>query len=241
VTVPATYSVTVVNDSELDPPASFALFAAVPGATPNPIHALAWQVTQLNPGNRHVFSWAMTWAFAYTATAVTPGYQWSPEGTLAADPIGTATCAASLGWDGDCTMAPATGQPDGTTLWVTDAATVPLPTVQPTSVGLALGGAPACATDAGPNLHQTFTLAPAWYIDDDRYVAGQVVDAATLAQCQPLTFPAGVTALTATLEQDNTWTVVPTATVDLSRPWPRRRTSRSPGTAPGATASTPGW
>jgi len=211
----ATFSVTVINQSQLDSPATFTLFATVPTVAANPTYALAWQLAQVGTGNTHLFSWPMTWAFAYAGAGVTVGGQWLPEGTMAANPNAATGCSATFAYNGDFGMTPATGQPTGTTLWVTDAPSIPVPATRRSAVGLTLGGAAACATDAGPNLRQTFTLAPSYAIDDDRYVLGQVVDPGTVAQFQALDFGGG-SALTATLNADNTWTVVPTATVDFA-------------------------
>jgi hypothetical protein len=101
------------------------------------------------------------------------------------------------------------GTPDGDTLWITDAPTVPVPSRQASSVAVTLSGSPVCATDAGPNLRQAFTLHPTYYIDAGTYVKGQMVDGASVTELQELVYSGGNTALTATLRQDNTWTVEP--------------------------------
>ena len=73
------------------------------------------------------------------------------------------------------------------------------------------------ATDAGPNLGQTFTLHPTYYIDAGNYVKGQMVDGSSVSSYQTLAFADGNTALTAILEQDNTWTVQQTSEVSFTK------------------------
>jgi len=204
--MPDTYSLTVINDSELPDP-TFAVFATLPVSSDFASLSLAWLTQQINATNQYVFTWEITWGFAWSASGTTPGYQWAGSGTLAADPNSTTESKAEFAYNGDFQLTPATSTPTGDTLWITDSPTVPLPSKQPSSVGVTLGGSPASVTNAGPNLYQTFTLHPTYYIDAGNYVKGQMVDGDSVTQLQELTFAGGSTALTATLSADNTWTV----------------------------------
>lgn len=81
---------------------------------------------------------------------------------------------------------------------------------------MTLGGEAACAVDAGPNLNQTFSLHPTYYIDAGNYVQGQMVDGSSVTNFQELVYANGNQALTATLNADNTWAVANTAEVNIA-------------------------
>lgn len=101
------------------------------------------------------------------------------------------------------------GNPDGAHLWIADSPQIPPPSNQPSSVAVTLSGDPACVTNAGPNLNQTFSLHPTYHVDAGDYVTGQMVDGADVAGFMELEYRGGNDALTATLNADNTWTARP--------------------------------
>jgi hypothetical protein len=204
--VPDTYSLTVINNSEIDRP-TFAVFATLPASSSYDTLNLAWLTQPIDATNQYVFTWDITWGFSWSAQGTAAGYQWAGSGRLAADPNSTTECTADFSYNGDFQLLPATGKPNGNTLWIKDSPTVPLRDTKPSSVGVTLSGKSACVTDAGPNLNQTYTLHPTYYIDAGQYVAGQMVDGSSVSAFQTLAYTGGNTALTATLNQDNTWTV----------------------------------
>ena len=216
-----TYTLNVINDSELPNP-TFAVFASLPATSSYSTVNLAWLTQQIDATNSYTFTWDMTWGFLWSSSGTKPGYQWAGTGKLPADPLSPTKCAAEFTYNGDFQLLPGQGTPNGDTLWVTDSPTIPIPSVKPSSVAVTLGGSPACATDAGPNLGQTYTLHPTYYIDAGDYVQGQMVDGSSVTAYQKLVYAAGSTSLTATLGVENTWTVEDSATVDfrerLARP-----------------------
>lgn len=213
--MPNTYTLNVINDSELPSP-TFAVFATLPVSSDFATLSLAWLTQQIDANNQYTFTWDITWGFAWAANGTDPGYQWAGQGSLAADPTSPTECAATFGYNGDFQLLPANGSPNGYTLWITDEPTVPIPSKQPSSLAVTLGGSSVCATNAGPNLYQTFTLHPTYYIDAGNYVKGQMVDGDSVTSFQALTYEAGNTSLTATLGPENTWTVADSASVDFS-------------------------
>jgi hypothetical protein len=210
-----TYTLNVINDSELPNP-TFAVFATLPAQSDFATLNLAWLTQQVDATNKYTFTWPITWGFSWAAQGTEPGYQWAGQGKLAADPNSPSECAATFGYNGDFQLLPANGTPDGYTLWITDAPTVPTPKQKPSSLGVTLGGSSVCATNAGPNLYQTYTLHPTYYIDAGNYVQGQMVDGASVTAFQELTYADGNTSLTATLGASNTWTVTPSVSVDFA-------------------------
>jgi hypothetical protein len=147
---------------------------------------------------------------------VTPDYQWSGSGATAANPTSNEGCAFNFTYNNDFQLQPTQGTANGYELWITDSPQIPLPSVKPSSVACTLSGTSVCAIDAGPNLTQTFTLHPTYYIDAGNYVSGQMVDGSSVAQFQELQYLSGNTALTVTLNQDNTWSVENSASVDFA-------------------------
>jgi rhizosphere induced protein len=206
--MPNSYSLTVINDSQLTSP-TFALFAVLPVTADYSSLSLAWLTQQIDATNQYVFQWDITWGFAWAAQATEPGYEWRGSGGLSANPDSPTECAASFAYDGDFQLLPAAGVPNGYTLSITDGPTIPIPSQQPSSVAVTLGGSSVCATNAGPNLTQEYILHPTYYIDAGNYVQGQMVDASSVTAFQELEYSGGDTALTATLSQQNTWTVTP--------------------------------
>ncbi|HZV74830.1 MAG TPA: hypothetical protein VFF79_14035 [Conexibacter sp.] len=211
------YALTVVNKSQLQRP-RFAVFASMPVKANYESVSLAWFVQEIDATNQYTFRWGLEWAFVWSAegTDATAGVAWQATGSRAADPDSASTSAVAFEYDGGDftfrTAEPPQGlSPDGSTLWILDEPRVPTPSVKPSSVGVSLEGRPVCVLEAGPNLRQTFTLHPTYYIDAGNYVPGQMVDGADLTAFQKLEYAHGVTALTATLNPDNTWTVAPTA------------------------------
>ncbi|HEX6524997.1 MAG TPA: hypothetical protein VF070_34090 [Streptosporangiaceae bacterium] len=210
------YNLTVINKSELRNP-TFAVFATLPGMSSNESIALAWLIQQINRNNQYRFTWNITWEFIWASQGTAKGYQWNGSGTLPANPLSTSACSAQFDYNGDFQLLPQEGVPDGSHLQITDSPRIPRPSVKPSSVGLTLDGKAICAIDAGPNLEQTFTLHPTYYINAGNYVAGQMVDVDSVTSFQKLVYSGTNTALTATLNPDNTWSVVASDSIDYSR------------------------
>lgn len=216
--MPATYSVTLFNDSELDHAPTFVIFATLPVQSANDTGVLAW-LTQIVPSQWHqVFTWSMTWQFAVSNTRVATGCIWCPSFALPADPDAPEGCASLLSMDpgGALDMRLIKTAPDGTSLTIVQSADVPTPDAMPVSVAVGLSGSPLAATDAGPSLVTTFTTVPTYSIAVGDVVSGQVIDVERLATRQELPFGPDVTSLVVTLDKDNTWTVQQPSEVDVA-------------------------
>jgi hypothetical protein len=224
--VPGQFSLTVVNQSEVDGP----VFVVVP-KRPQGVgyHALVWLAQQIDQSNSYLFEWELTWGFTWSAAGRRGGVDWSGRGSLPADPSVDERCAATLDYDGDFKLAAADGTEDGERLTVACTARVPLPDTVASTAGVSLSGEPAFAVAAGPNLQLAFPLPSASYyvgFGTGTYVGGQPLDVEALQSLQELDYDGTVTDLTATLQQDNTWSVADgrPASVSGGRP-PRARTA----------------
>jgi len=208
-------NLTIVNNSQID--LTFAVFGTLPNRPDYGTVSLAWLLQQINKGgNNHTFTWNTDWAFMWSAMGTELGYQWTATGkALPANANSDDKCAAVFGYNGDFTLAHGPGTADGQTLRISDTPQVPTPDVKVSSVGLALNGSPICAVQAGPNLTQTFTLHPTYYIGAGTYVKGEMVDIANSTGFQVLKYENGNTALTAILNKDNTWSVKPSRDINF--------------------------
>jgi rhizosphere induced protein len=212
-----TYSLTVINNSELRTP-TFAVFAVLPEFKSPESISLAWLTQRIdNPAN-YTFDWEMGWEFAWEARGTGDGHKWSGSASLKADPGESDQCKASFDYDGATwSLTYLDGVPDLKTLRIVDTARIPRPSVKPSSVGIKLNGKAVCAIDAGPNLEQVFTLHPTYYINAGTYVEGQMLSAASITAFQELAYTGGNHDLTATLTASNKWVVRPSSTVNFAR------------------------
>jgi hypothetical protein len=205
VMAPNSYSLTVINNSELPRP-TIAVFAVLPADSSYDTLALAWLTQPINHGNKYTFTWEIVWGFCWGATGTNPGDQWIGSGQQPADPTSEALCAVDFSYNGDFLFIPSATKPTGNHLYIQDDSSIPLPSTQPSSVGVTLNGSPVCVTNAGPNLKQTFTLHPTYFIDAGNYVPEQMVDGDSVTTFEAIRYTEGNTALTVTLNRDNTWT-----------------------------------
>lgn len=221
-----TYSLTVVNKSSMQGTPTFAAFAVLPDMTFDSL-STAWLTQNIGSTNTYTFTWDLTWGFAWSSSGVQPGYQWAGSGSLAADPTSETASQASFDYvDGDFVLAQGQGHTqNGYTLWIDDTSNVPQPQLKVSSVGVTLGSpgvtvpspGPVCVVPAGPNLHQTFTTHPTYWLDAGSYVATQMVDADSLTNPVELVYAEDNYALTAVLQADNTWSVAPTSKVNIAK------------------------
>ena len=89
--MPDTYTLTVVNKSELDRP-TFAVFATLPVSSSYDSINLAWLTQPINDGNQYVFTWEISWGFAWSDSGTKADYQWAGSGGLPADPNSANEC-----------------------------------------------------------------------------------------------------------------------------------------------------
>lgn len=207
----STYSLTVVNDSELgNNSPTFAIVAELPEARTGNALSTAWITQVIHSHNQYTFYWDIEWGFAWSAQGTAKDYAWKANGAIPADPTSASQCAANLEYtDGDFLLEHTTHLPASTHdhLWIEDHGAVPTPSVQPSSVAVTLNKKAACVVDAGPNLQHDFTLDPTYYIVAGTFKHTQMVDVSTLTQAQVLSYDRGTTAMTATLDVQNNWTV----------------------------------
>lgn len=184
----------------------------------NPL-SLAWFTKAAYPGTNVIFQWSINYNFV-----------WSQTGTLAPGVIFTASQhpSADLSTTNKITLTKVGGaynfinQGPGTpgTLNIIEDGTVPK---YDASVGIGMSGFGTFVVQAQPNWNLNFTPHPEYWITFGTYTQGQVMDISSISNPQQIEFPENVYSLTATLDSNNNWTVMQTATMNAQYLTDKRR------------------
>lgn len=205
-----TYTLTVVNNSSN--PFNFAVFQKDPNIGVSNVFSLAWFTKYCYPKTTAKFKWTIDYNFVWSETGVlVPGVVFDATQTPAA---GLET-NNQIGLDYDPANSayffnpptPITQPPTGI-LRIKESANVPL---KQASVGIGMSNSGTFVVQAQPNLTLNFTPHPQYYVLAGTFTQGQVLDISETTNAPEVAFPAGVYQMTATLNQDNTWTIRPTS------------------------------
>ena len=173
--------------------------------------ALAWLTAPAHPLTTVTFTWTETYNFVWSDTAdLSPGVTFNASEVVPADPNNPTQQQILLGYEeGAYTFlnGQAVGQPQLGNLYIQELDTVPL---NGASVGIGMSGAGTFVTAAEPNINLVFTPRPQYWVAAGTFEAGQVLSLQELTGSSHVAFPPGVFAMTAVLNQDNTWTITPT-------------------------------
>lgn len=200
-----TYTLTMVNQSSQ--PWIFYVYQTFPEQTSD-IFSLAWLASpyKIVPKAQITFKWEVNYTFLWGQTGVLePGVSFVAGMSIDADPQAGDTTQFSVTPGPNLTPAQPGGAPG--TLTIYDQPDVPNSEF---SVGIGMGDAGTFATQAGTNLKHVFTPTPSYWVAAgiDQQV-GTVLDIQTVTQTAPVIYPANVYSLTATLQDNNTWTIKP--------------------------------
>jgi hypothetical protein len=170
--------------------------------------SLAWFTKPAHPGTTTVFDWTED----YSLMLFKPGST-NPIQTLAVDPADPTKQQVQIGYTNGALgfqAGPVVADPKPGNIYVRELSGLPDSNVG--DIGLAIGGKPAYAVSAAPNLDVVFTpkAGTNYWLTAGNHEAGAVLDAEEITAPVEISFAPGVFALTATLNKDNTWTVSPT-------------------------------
>lgn len=166
--------------------------------------SLAWFAYPTYPTSRTTFQWTLDYSFVWGETGtLMPGVTFSADQQIAAS-LNEANLVTFLQQYGSpqFTMPQFGGQPG--MLSIRCEASVPYGQY---SIGTGMSGAASFAMQAMPNTTATFGTSPSYWVTFGNYRQGQVLDAHSITNAVQLNFPAGVYALTVTLNPDGTYTV----------------------------------
>ena len=198
-----TYTVQVVNNSETA--WKFYVYQSPP--TDISDLTLAWFTSpfKIPSGSTTRFQWQITYQFVWSAAGVVkPGITFRASGQKDCDPQGANTSTFTFQDDTPDLSDPVSGGNKGS-LYIYDDGKVPSQTF---AVGVGMSGNGTFVANAGPNLTHDFTPTPAYYIAAaDEMEVGQVMDIKTITQSAEIKFPSNAYDMTATLQDDNTWSI----------------------------------
>lgn len=167
---------------------------------------LAWLVVGANPGVWVRFGWSLSYGFQWQSQSG-PAHSYQ---VIPADPQNANRVVLSHDQNGFRFSAPTASSPAGSLLVAEDAS---VPTAAAATTGIAMGGAGTFATAVAPNTTLAFVpTSPAQLIyritfGSTTFAVGDVLTPAVLNPAAAVTFPAGVTTMTAVIDTQNTWTV----------------------------------
>jgi hypothetical protein len=195
------YSVTVNNHASHS--AYFMVFQNDPTQwAPNAL-SLAWFARFSNPSptSRVKFQWSIDTGFSWAETGeLQPGIQFIATETY--DPIGLNN-KITLDYNGAYRFVNPTQGPDQSRFYLAESPNIPIRSAA--AVGVTMGGSTVYAAQARPNQNLAFSPRPKYFIAYGDYEEGGVIDVSTVNNPLELPFPAGVYALTTTLNADGTW------------------------------------
>jgi hypothetical protein len=212
-----TYILTVVNNSTdfVD----MCVYQNDPDIGVPNILSLAWFAKPAEPTTTVVFKWTIAYSFVWSETGtLIPGVEFAASQSWPADPsaIGVSdpkTAGNQIGLTYDQVgqaytfdSVPTKGAQRGT-LYINEDATIPL---NQASVGIGMSGSGTYAVQAQPNETLTFSPHPVYYLAAGTFKQGIALDTGSINNPVQIQFPVGVFAMTAVLQQDNTWSVFPT-------------------------------
>ncbi len=194
---------------------------AVPGQYP-----LAWKASLASPSNQVQFTWQVEFDFVWGQTGVlAPGEIFQAAQVLSAD-LSTSN-KVTLVSDGAPTFTDQTQGPEAGKLFIDQASSVPIDEI---SVGVGMAGDGTFVVQAQPNSQFIYEPQISYWIVFGTFEQGEVLDTSLFGakaksligstvnvgsiqifgQPTEIEFPVNVYSMTATLNQDNTWTITPT-------------------------------
>lgn len=203
------YSVVFVNKSTQT--GNACMFQQDPDISIPNVMSLAWFAKRTAPKTTVIFRWSIEYDFVWSETGnLTPGVVFVASQVVPAD-LSTANQITFGKSDGAYTFSSQGKGPRTGNLYITEDGTIPPNAV---SVGVGMSGFGTFAVDAQPNSNLTFTPHPQYWITFGNYVQGQVMDIGHVNNPAQIVFPTNVYSMTAILNPDNSWTIMPTAQVN---------------------------
>jgi rhizosphere induced protein len=206
------YSLNVINNSQnlFD----MCVYQKPPDMGVTDVFSLAWFSLPAQPATSVKFQWSIDYSFVWDATGMLqPGVTFDASQVVAADPSDTAQNAVTFDYpDGAYKFDTGQQGPASGHLYIYESKTIP---ADQASVGIGMSGSGTFAVQAQPNLNLVFTPDPSYWITAGTFVQGQVLDIETVTNPAEIVFPENVYSMTATLGQNNAWSVTPTAQTNI--------------------------
>ncbi|WP_430403447.1 hypothetical protein [Fluviicola sp.] len=199
------FQINFVNNSSNS--GTFMVFQQDPNMAMPGINSLAWITKYANPKTQGFFSWTINYNFSWMESeSITSGIT---SGTSQSLPAGEGLLTMNgitLTYDkGYSFIDPVDQTPEGS-LYIKEDGTIPLDRA---SVGIGMCGAPTFMLQAQPNMELVFTPTPEYWIAFGDFTQSQVINVQEMTNSAQVSFPPGITKMNATLNEDNSWTIIP--------------------------------
>jgi rhizosphere induced protein len=181
--------------------------------------SLAWFAKPAYPTTTVVFRWTIDYSFIWSETGeLIPGVFFDASQVWPADPSVNGVSSPDhagnqIGFSHPSdraytfTSTPTPGARTGS-LYIKEDATIPL---KRAAVGIGMSGSGTFAVQSQPNMNLNFTPHPVYYLAAGTFSEGEVLDIAAITNPTDVQFPPGVFSMTATLLENNSWKVGPSA------------------------------
>jgi hypothetical protein len=201
-----TYTLTFVNNSTNQ--GDVCVYQADPELGVPGVLSPAWMVKPSYPGTQTLFHWQKQYEFVWGESGgLRPGVVFVAAGSHQAD-VGSSNQITFDNQNGSYRFFGQRPGPDPSRLIIQVGSSVSLNKV---AVGIGMSGAAIFAVQAMPNMNYVFSPHPSYWIAFGAFAPGQMLDTQTIRQPAQVNFPAGVFAMTAELNPDNSWNVHPAA------------------------------
>lgn len=204
------YNLTVINDSTNF--VDFCVFQTPPDLGTQDVNALAWLAEPAFPTTTVHFKWTIDYSFVWSNTGdLAVGSVFEASQDWPADPSGKDAPQQAMLTYGQGAYTFVDGAtpvvtPQHGNLYIREDGSLPL---RQASVGVGMSGKGTFAVPVQPNQNLVFTPHPKYWVTAGTFTPGQVIDEEQISDKAAIAFPPGVFSMVATLNQDNTWTVVP--------------------------------
>jgi hypothetical protein len=198
-------SYTIVFKNNSTNPGNVCVFQQDPNMTNPNVMSLAWFTQFCYPNTTIQYKWDIAYSFAWGQTGIiVPGVVFVAGQTLPANLSSSNQVTLTYKQAYNFINQGQGGQTGS--LYITEDETIPL---KQAAVGIGMSGAGTFVQQAQPNLTLTFTPHPTYWIAFGNYMTGQVLNIQSMTNPQEVVFPPGVKVMSAVLNPDNTWTVMP--------------------------------
>jgi hypothetical protein len=201
------YQLNVVNNAPEDT-LDFCVFQKPPAGGPPDVRSLAWLVKKAHPGTTMAFTWTIDYSFIWADTGpLLPGVVFTASEHQPADPTSDTANQIHFDYVDDAyefSQGAVPGAAKGG-LYIKESGAIP--PGSSASVGIGMSGSGTFAVQARPNMTAAFIPHPNYWISAGTFTKGAVIDIDVVTDVQPVNFPEGVYIMTATLDNENRWTV----------------------------------
>ncbi|MFZ5817492.1 MAG: protein rhiA [Bacillota bacterium] len=188
---------------------SLCVYQTNPDISDPGVMSLAWFAKAAHPTTKVVFTWETEYSFVWDETGLLrPGVIFDASQAWPADPqsMNQVTFTYSAG---AYTFKDVRRGPRPNSLYINQEITVP---ANQASVGIGMSGAGTFVVQAQPNMNLIFSPHPKYWVTFGNFIQGQVLDITEISNKAEVLFPNGIYSMDVTLNQDNTWTVLPSTT-----------------------------